>query len=648
MYRIVALLLFLSFNQLLRAQCAACFEEIDVIINGDFSDGNTAFTTELNPGSGFFCPLCPEGTYALGTYAFFFHSDFIGQDHTTGTGDFFIANAAAQEGINVWCQTVSVTPQTDYTFSFWVRDVTNNSDQHPLAILQANFNGTLVGSSIQAYGGWQENTFVWNSGTETTVDICIQNFQSNPGGNDFGLDDISMTACEPITLLHSADAGTDVVVCSGESIQIGSNNHQGYNYNWNNGENLSSITSSSPTFSYVNNSDQDVVFNYQVTIDSAGVGCITSDIIQITVRPAFTFSLGNDLQICPGETYTLNAGDNWDSVVWSDSSNGSTFSDNTPQTVQATVTLNGCPLSDEITISEVSLPTVELGPDQAICETNAPLILNANVVGDWSTGETSSSIEVSQSGTYTFNYELQNCVVSDQVTITVDTQPEVQIPDNVILCEGSTVTLTSNLSGIWSNGTVGSSTVVTEPGIYSIQVVNGTCSDIDGSTVTLMLPPSVDLGPDITICDDQFASFDATFSENSTTYTWSNEATSPMILVNVPGAYEVILENACGTASDEIMLETTVCGWNIFVPSAFTPNGDEINDGWSVKGYNVSNLKVTVYNRFGDMVWETEAFEEEWHPDPLQIGDDAYNYRIEGITYLGENIVQHGYVRLLK
>jgi gliding motility-associated-like protein len=121
-----------------------------------------------------------------------------------------------------------------------------------------------------------------------------------------------------------------------------------------------------------------------------------------------------------------------------------------------------------------------------------------------------------------------------------------------------------------------------------------------------------------------------------------------MILVNEPGIYEVTLENACGTASDEVALETTICGWNIFVPSAFTPNGDEINDSWSVKGYNVSNLKVTVYNRFGDMIWKTEAFEDEWRPDPLQIGDDAYNYRIEGITYLGENIVQHGYVRLLK
>jgi gliding motility-associated-like protein len=230
----------------------------------------------------------------------------------------------------------------------------------------------------------------------------------------------------------------------------------------------------------------------------------------------------------------------------------------------------------------------------------------------------------------------------------VDTQPEVQIPDNVILCEGSTITLTSNLSGTWSNGTVGTSTVVSEPGIYSIQVVNGECTDIDGSTVTLMLPPTVDLGPDVTICDDQFASFDATFSENTTSYSWSNQATASMILVNEPGIYEVTLENACGTASDEVALETTICGWNIFVPSAFTPNGDEINDAWSVKGYNVSNLKVTVYNRFGDMIWETEAFEDEWRPDPLQIGDDAYNYRIEGITYLGENIVQHGYVRLLK
>ncbi len=173
------------------AQCGQCQFPVQLVTNGNFSSGNTGFSTSLNLGSGFFCPLCPEGTYAIGANAIFFHSDFLGTDHTNPpTGSFFIANGAGGLATSeVWCQTITVQPQTDYTFTFWGRDVTNNSNPHPLALLHASFNGEWIGDSLICSGGWQSHTVQWNSQSLTSVEICIVNTQSQGGGNDFGLDE---------------------------------------------------------------------------------------------------------------------------------------------------------------------------------------------------------------------------------------------------------------------------------------------------------------------------------------------------------------------------------------------------------------------------------------------------------------------------
>ncbi len=83
----------------------------ELVTNGDFSAGNTGFTTEftLNNNLNQF-----EGTYWIGTNAASHHPQFNG----TGTGQFMIANSGYEAALfMVWCQEVEVCPQQSYTMS---------------------------------------------------------------------------------------------------------------------------------------------------------------------------------------------------------------------------------------------------------------------------------------------------------------------------------------------------------------------------------------------------------------------------------------------------------------------------------------------------------------------------------------------------
>ena len=101
----------------------------------------------------------------------------------------------------VWQQTVEVTPNTSYTVSAWVASW-SNPDKSP-ARLDFQVNGSSVGilampsSQAPADSLWQHFTGNWNSGSNTSVTIRIVDLNNEPDGNDFCLDNISMTTSPP-------------------------------------------------------------------------------------------------------------------------------------------------------------------------------------------------------------------------------------------------------------------------------------------------------------------------------------------------------------------------------------------------------------------------------------------------------------------
>ena len=165
----------------------------ELVVNGDFETGNYGFTSSYQ----YTTNLVPEGTYYVGANANNYHPGFIGLGHG-GSGNFMIINGATAPGTNVWTEQIAVSPNTNYAFSTWICNV-SVGDPDVVAQLQFSINGVQLGeifSGINQLNVWEQYYVIWNSGNTTSATITILNQNTQGGGNDFGIDDISFRALE--------------------------------------------------------------------------------------------------------------------------------------------------------------------------------------------------------------------------------------------------------------------------------------------------------------------------------------------------------------------------------------------------------------------------------------------------------------------
>src|SRR5580704_17376317 len=137
------------------------------VVNGNFSSGNTGFTS----GYGFAASSDPGGGhYTVGSNPHTWNSALSSfGDHTTGTGLMLIADGSGTANTQLWNESVDVTPNTRYTWSFYSascgNDNGNGIDPSP-AVLVATANGSQVGSALDVLatnGTWTHFSGTFNS-----------------------------------------------------------------------------------------------------------------------------------------------------------------------------------------------------------------------------------------------------------------------------------------------------------------------------------------------------------------------------------------------------------------------------------------------------------------------------------------------------
>ncbi|RMD71775.1 MAG: hypothetical protein D6818_07440, partial [Bacteroidetes bacterium] len=162
----------------------------NAIANGDFEQGNTGFTSDYNynPSN-----LAFDGNYTVISSPSIVYANFPPcVDHTTGMGQMMVVNGGTTPGDRVWCQSVNVSPNTEYVFSAWVSNI---NPLLGLPELQLQIDGQPVGGIFSPPAtpcNWVEWTQSWTSGSATTVEVCILSQSGAPFGNDFALDDLGL------------------------------------------------------------------------------------------------------------------------------------------------------------------------------------------------------------------------------------------------------------------------------------------------------------------------------------------------------------------------------------------------------------------------------------------------------------------------
>ena len=152
---------------------------------------------------------------------------------------------------------------------------------------------------------------------------------------------------------------------------------------------------------------------------------------------------------------------------------------------------------------------------------------------------------------------------------------------------------------------------VQEAGTYSVTVKNRCGSSTDMVNVITIAPPEVEDRPDSTICDGEFFHHDVTWPEAS--YLWEDGFTGPSRIISEGGLYTIEVSNQCGTVADTFFVDAIDCECTVFMPTAFSPNGDGVNEQFGIIQHClITDVRLEIYNRWGKQIFAGTGPDASW------------------------------------
>ena len=494
-------------------------------------------------------------------------------------------------------------------------------------------NDTIVcqGQSVTLNGGFSDS-YLWSNGsTDSTISVSNSGtywVQSN-SGQCTNRDSINILFVPPTIL----NLGNDTTLCEGQAFTL--NGGSASSYLWSNGSTTSSVSiSTSGTYWLELNSGQ----------------CSNRDSINIIFNSSPTVNFDNDTILCEGQSITLNGG-LADSYLWSTGSTDSTISVFNSGAYWVQSNIGQCANRDSINITFIPTTNLNLGNDTILCEGQV-FTLNGGLADSylWSNDSTSSSVNISTSGTYWLELNSGQCTNRDSINITFNSSPTVNLDKDTILCQGQSITLNGGLadSYLWSNNSTSSSLSVSTSGAYWVQLNLGVCSNRDSINITFNSLPIANLGIDTTLCEGQIYTL---VGGSATSYLWSDSSTNSSISVSDPGTYWLKVSNGQCTASDTLEVFLSDCEFEIELANVFTPNFDGENDNFiPIKYKGISKASLSIYNKWGEELFVTDNLILGWNGYYKNniCSDGVYFWIVNYTTIKNESNHLQGFLTLVK
>jgi len=346
------------------------------------------------------------------------------------------------------------------------------------------------------------------------------------------------------------DLGDDFSVCKGETVTL-STNVAGQFY-WSTGENTPTIE----VTPYI-------ATTYTVRVTSGD--CVATDEITINIEdnPAHVEIL-NDPLFCPGGTLRLETEGTEGTYLWSNGQIGKSITvipvDGNSYSVTIT-NANGCTDTDQITMQSVNGTFLDIGEDIEICS-GQEITLMANGEFDsvlWSNGSSNTEISVTPLSTTTYDVEvtLEDCTATDQITVTVVSDINLDLGEDIFICRGESVDISdAAIAGdfMWSSGENSESISVSpyNTTTYIATVTSGACEDTDEITV-FVEDVNIEIVADTIYCESDKVTMTASGTDGD--LVWSTGVTDNSITITpdpqATYSLTVTTENGC-SAIDEI------------------------------------------------------------------------------------------------
>jgi gliding motility-associated-like protein len=591
---------------------------------------NITFGSGANPGPSppaaatsyqYLSADCPnDGQYTIrnataSCFAGTWHT--VGSDHTGG-GYFMLVNASYQPGA-FYVDTVDLScSNTTYEFAAWVMNVlrssvcNGNSIEPNLTFRIEKTDGTLLKTydtgniPSQSAPDWKQYGFFFATPPNVTR-IVLRIINNAPGGcgNDLALDDITFRPCGPLLNASITGGGTLKDFCEGEA----------------QAQTFSSVVSPGYANPY---------FQWQQSLNG-GLWTDISGAHDTTLDKTFSAAT------VPGEYRYRLAVSQMENL----------------NTAACRVA------SNVLTVRVNANPQKTIPAEASVCEGGGILLSAAGGAQYRWSGPNGFSftgpdldlqnVQAFQSGNYFLEViNAAGCRRRDSLPLTVNPRPVASAdPDTVFICEGSSTGLWAAGGGsyLWKPSTglssASSSTPLASPSDstrYMLIVSNAfSCTDTAYVQVNVSRKPLADAGVDKYILQGQTANLTGLARGTNVGYSWrpsvfmDDAATlQPAVHPETDQTYslEVVSHDGCGTDVDSVKVHVFR---GIYVPNAFSPNQDGLNDYWTIPALKAyADYEVKVFNRWGQLMYKSKnntAWDGSFNGKALPTG--VYPYVID-------------------
>jgi gliding motility-associated-like protein len=437
-------------------------------------------------------------------------------------------------------------------------------------------------------------------------------------------------------------------------------------------------------------------------IDSKG--CIAQSTVAVTEPPVISLSAPAVGKICIGQNATLTAtptgGTPAYTIAWTPGTQtGPSISVSPVVTTNYTVAVvdsKGCTTSSTVIVNVNPPLTVNATGGKPVCPGASTTISalagggNGNYTYSWLPGNTTgATVTVTPVGVQTYTVTVSDDCGTPVATSTVVVQSvnplliPTYTPDSTTGCAPLSVTFTNTTTGgvikscLWDLGDGNTSTncaptyTYRKPGVYSVKLIvtdtNGCTSTITKTSTVKVWPVPVaafTLDPKSTSVLEPLISFTDHSSPDVVKWNWTfgdvynsgSTKKNPTYSYKDTGTYhiELLVTNQYGcidTVTDVVYIHGD---YTLYVPNAFSPNGDGRNETFFPKGFMIwpPCFHMMIFDRWGNLIWETRDLNQGWdgkaNSGELVAQQDVYVWKIETCDYRKKIYKYIGHVTLVK
>jgi len=464
-----------------------------------------------------------------------------------------------------------------------------------------------------------------------------------------------------------------------------------FSYLWDFGVSSSSTdtsTAANPKYTYP------VAGTYTVKLTvTSNKGCTTDTVKSIIVNDKpylylpFTDTLICSIDSLPliaqstaGATYSWSPSYN---IIAANTGNPVVFpKDTTVYTI--TVSELGCVDSAKVKVNVLNFITVTLAKAEDLCKTDSIILSPVSYALSYkwtpSTGLSDSTVKYPKASpdittTYHVTANLGKCQDNTFTTVYVAPYPQVKVSKDTSICYGTSAYLTGTVKSVyyaWTPTTTLTNYYTLNPTASPLSTTKYVLTVTDTSyckkpttdtvTVTVIPPVKLNVGNDTAIVASQPLQLNATGVDSTYTINWQpynflNNAYIFDPVATIPAMIDSIKYVATATSpekcegSDTIVVVVYKTQPDIFIPTAFTPNGDGLNDVIKPILVGIKKLNYfSIYNRWGQMVFTTSSADKGWDGTVNGNKQDpsGYVFMAEAIDYLGKTIYKKGTFVLIR